>query len=377
MSHRLRLILIIAAWVTGVFSAAVISAAGNDSRKNLSTPAQKAAIIEQFSGELTPLEQRLFADAEDGSLDKFSLLGASLIASGVKREENLDHYEKCLARWLQELRPAIDSRRPIEKNAERVFAFMHRRILSGGYRLECTDLRAVFDKGQYNCISASVLFCCLADGVGLPCRGLETPGHALCRVFLRKGNLDVETTCPRWFELLHDPAKQAEICANTLGTTINRDPAAFREVTPIQMAAMIYYNRGVDFLAEKRFAEAAAINAKVLWLDPQNNTARGNFLATLNNWAIDRCSTGCFIDALKLLHDGLAYDPHYPAFGQNFVFLHHAWSESLCGKGQFSEAAELLRKACEEMPEKEYLKQSLDEVFRRWITSTEVMKVAK
>ena len=35
---------------------------------------------------------------------------------------------------------------------------------------------------------------------------------------------------------------------------------------------MIYYNRGVDLLAEKRFAEAAAANAKALRLDPTNAT---------------------------------------------------------------------------------------------------------
>jgi tetratricopeptide (TPR) repeat protein len=371
MSHRLRHILIAAACVSGVFSASVVFAAGNASRENAGTSASKAAIIEQYSGELTRLEQRLFVDAGDGALDEFSLLAASLIASGENRIENLDRYEKSLARWIQELRPSIDFGQPMEKNAEKVFSFMHRRMLAGGYRLESTDLRAVFDKGQYNCISASVLYCCLADGIGLPCRGLETPGHAMCRVFLPNGRLDVETTCPRWFELMHDPAQQAEIRENTLGTTRKRAPASFREVTPIQMAAMIYYNRGVDFLAEKRFAAAAAVNAKALRLDPRNDTARGNFLATLNNWAIDRCSAGCFTEALGLLHDGMTCDPTYPAFGQNFVFLYHAWSESLCGEGRFSEAADLVRKACEEMPEKEYLKQSLDQVFRRWNASTQ------
>ena len=69
--------------------------------------------------------------------------------------------------------------------------------------------------------------------------------------------------------------------------TTTSDRSKAREVSPIQMAAMIYYNRGVDLLAEKRFAEAAAANAKALRLDPANATARGNLLATINNWSIE------------------------------------------------------------------------------------------
>ena len=42
-----------------------------------------------------------------------------------------------------------------------------------------------------------------------------------------------------------------------------------RQVSPIQLAAMIYYNRGVDLLGEKRFAEAARANAKALRLIPK------------------------------------------------------------------------------------------------------------
>ena len=78
--------------------------------------------------------------------------------------------------------------------------------------------------------------------------------------------------------------------------------------------ATIYYNRGVDLLAEKRFADAAAANAKAVRLDPQNATAKGNFLATINNWAIDLGTSGEYEKAAELLRLGLAADPGYDAF---------------------------------------------------------------
>ena len=76
---------------------------------------------------------------------------------------------------------------------------MHRRVLRGGYDLAYTDLRRVLDEGRFNCISATVLFNYLAGQCGLECRGLEMPGHAMSRVLLADGPVDVETTCPQWF----------------------------------------------------------------------------------------------------------------------------------------------------------------------------------
>jgi tetratricopeptide (TPR) repeat protein len=278
----------------------------------------------------------------------------------------LRRYEDRLMALLDDLRTSIDRRQSPERQAERVFDFLHRQVLRGGYRLECTDIRLALDGGRFNCVSATVLFNCLADGVGLHCCGLEMPGHAMNRVLLPGGKMDLETTCPRWFQLLHDPIKQTEAVSKTLGTTVKPDYSQLREVTSVQLTAMIYYNRGVDLLAEKRFAAAAAVNAKALRLDPQNATARGNFLATLNNWSIDLSAAHDYTAAVELLHTGMAFDCRYPAFQQNFAYLHHEWSESLCAAGRYAEAAELLRAATAEMPAREDLKKSLRDVYRRW-----------
>ena len=82
-----------------------------------------------------------------------------------------------------------------------------------------------------------------------------------------------------WFQperTIHGSRRAA--VTQTIGAAAAADRSKAREVSPIQMAAMIYYNRGVDLLSEKRFAEAARANAKALRLDPQNATARGNLL---------------------------------------------------------------------------------------------------
>ena len=259
---------------------------------------------------------------------------------------------------------------------------MHRRVLCGGYDLAATDLRVVLDEGALNCINATVLFNFFGGELGLPCRGLEMPSHAMSRVLLPDGAIDVETTCPRWFHLAGDPRQQTAAASENdsrplwcsrLGCQGRRDacttnssaPHKAREVSPIQLAAMIYYNRGVDLLAEKRFAEAAAANAKSLRLDPNNLTARGNLLATINNWSIHLGDSGHFAEAVALLRQGLAIDRKFDPFAQNYLHVHHQWVEHLCREGRFEEAVDILSRATAEMPDREYLRRAEADIQRR------------
>jgi tetratricopeptide (TPR) repeat protein len=328
--------------------------------------ARKSGQSPRIETPLSDLEQRLFADAADGRLDDFSLLDASLIASGVDDADVLKHYRERIATWAEELRQNNRMDGPQRRQVEAIFEFIHRKILYGKYNIECTDLRHTLDEGRFNCVSATVLFNCLASELGLSCCALETPGHALSRVFLPDGPLDVETTCPRWFQLQHEPVKQAEMLEKTIGRKTTNDKAKLREISHIQLTAMIYYNRGIDFLAEKRFADATAANAKAIRLDPLNVAAQGNFLATINNWAIELGNTGHFAQAVALLRQGLVIDPHYEAFALNFVHVHHQCSQQLCKEGRYQEAVVLLNRAALEMPGREYLQHAVWEVYRRW-----------
>ena len=311
------------------------------------------------------LEWRLFADAADGRLDEFSPLDAALVASGVGDVESLERYRRKAAGLVDELQRSGACAGPPTAVAEAVFEFMHRRVLRGRYRIDGTDLRATLDEGRFNCLTAYILFNYLAGQFGLQCRGLAAPGHAMSRVLLPGGVLDLETTCPSWFQLRARPTGMSEAVARTRWPATPAETANLREVSPIQMAAMIYYNRGVDRLAEKQFAQAAAANAKAVRLDPGNATARGNLLATLNNWSIELGDRQQFREAIDVLHQGMSLEPSYRAFAQNFVHLHHQWAESLCRAGRFDQAFEVLSRAVAEMPNQPYLRRARSEVSQR------------
>ena len=201
---------------------------------------------------------------------------------------------------------------------------------------------------------------------------LEIPGHAMSRLELPEETLDIETTCPRWFATNGRAAepttgmrpkrkrqrRPAELVRDSPARRGGQGPQSPRPISDVELVATIYYNRGVDLLAERRFAEAAAANAKAVRLDPKNAAAKGNLLATINNWAIDLGMSGEYEKAAELLRLGLATDPGYEAFRVNYVQLFRQWSEHLCRSGRYEDAVRLLAQAAAGISGREVLPRS-------------------
>gem|GEM_PF-1410189 len=329
------------------------------------TPHSRAAA--SLVGRLGSLETSLLADASDGGLDHFTLLETAMIASGVSDRATLNHYNAIRDRIVARLHASLDRRLPPRRQMEALFEFLHGTILTGGYAIECTDPRVVFDSGRFNCVSASVLFNDLAASIGLHAVGLETPGHMMSRILLADGTVDVETTCPGWFRLKHDPRNRTRAVTQQLGLDPTRGGSApLREVTPIETAGMIYYNRGVELLAAKRYNEALIANAKALQFDPTNETVWGNLLATINNWAIAEGADHRHQRALELLRMGRRLDSTYETFVLNFIHVYYCIAEKLTREGKYSEAIARMDEAVRELPHRTEIRQLRDNAYRSW-----------
>lgn len=377
----------------------------------------RAAQIRAFEGEPAPAEVRLLDDAADGRLDEHTLLRAALIASGATEPGQIARYERHISGLIEQLQgvlaeqPAcaaetaapqgIAGETPAPQSlaaetaapqlatraAEAVLRFMHREILTRGYQLPQTDLRSALEEGRYNCVTATVLYLTLAEAAGLKGCGLEMPKHAMVRLELGAEHLDVETTCAEWFALdpKDRPVPGSPACtsgeAQPTGSPVpsgpglqeppaqpapHAQPLALRALGAAELAAMVYYNQGVDRLAEGRFAAAVAANAKALRLDPQSRTAYGNLLATINNWAVDCSVRGEYLEAIALLERGREIDSAYEPFTLNYRHVARQWSDLLCRQGRFAEAAAVLCEASERLGGHARLTQATSEVFRRW-----------
>ncbi len=292
---------------------------------------------------LSPVEARMLADGAGGTFHRFSLIDAALVASGIERDADRARYRRKYALWRDAARRSIAAEPSPLRRAAALFAFMHRKILTGNYDAAATELTHPLDEGRFNCASATLLFTALATDCGLTVHAIERPRHAMCVLEIDGRRTDVETTCPNWFEIAPAVRRQAEIALAMrharddkmagggvsgdakIGASSTGDRAALgREIGPAALVAMIYYNRGVDRLRERRYAAAVSENLRALRLDPINETARGNLLAAIDNWALARSAAGDYRAAADLLARGLAIAPdHEPFLRQSAACVSH------------------------------------------------------
>jgi tetratricopeptide (TPR) repeat protein len=316
----------------------------------VSSPRLPAAVAFPDPVSLAPLESRMLADPTDGEFRRFSLIEAALVASGVERGDELDRYAEKYAVWLEQTRRNCRREKSQLRQAEALFEFMHRQILVGGYDARATELTQTFDEGKFNCASASLLFTALATDCGLTVHAVERPRHAMCALYIDGQRTVIETTCPNWFQLSPDMRRDAER-AVVARTNVPGRPTAAREISPAELVAVIYYNRGVDLLQEMRYAAAVSVNLRALRLDPKNATAFGNLLASINNWSLALCEAGDCAEAAELLARGLTVAPDHESFHANQRHVYRTWIQSLATAGRQSEAVAVLAAARQAEPD--------------------------
>jgi len=313
---------------------------------------------------ISPTEASLFADAADGSLDKHGLIEAALIAEGIvdplKRAECLETFDVA----YDQLSQIIDASASEERRAEVLLNFLHRKLFFGGYRVDCTQLSEVLSCGQFNCASATIVFCAFAQRLGLQTIAIEVPGHVLCGLSIGENRIAVETTCPGWLstpnrDLPRNPlvnnmklprasqqpaSDSMGIAGTSLATQLGGPPQtldarrfepsqagaiAWRQEMPVSaLVAIVYYNRGLDELEQKKYAAAAVANVNALRINPGSPAAWSNLLATVNNWALAANQRDEISRATALLREGIELAPNNELFQTNLKTVNRRCREA-------------------------------------------------
>jgi tetratricopeptide (TPR) repeat protein len=347
-----------------------------------------------------PVEKALFQDAQDGKWDNFNLFRAAMVAEGERDPIKIKNYEAKLDAILQKIKNKNhNNNNPVaaENLTRSLFEALHRDIMTRQYDINCTNISRVFETGKFNCVSATVLFNVIGEKAGLNVHALEMPGHALSRVRFSGKEIDLETTCPDWFKLENKEALAAAttqrvaqpesatpnpIAGNNADNRNLQDTRTesakladlskkSREITPVQLIATIYYNHGVDLLNEKRYAEAAMVNIKALHLDPESETAQGNLMVAINNWALE-LSSGKTTNGIKrydlaaiLFDQGRYLDPSYEKFETNQLHIYYHWILDLAIKGRLDAAKEVFSYANKRLPDNPTLARLMNTILKQ------------
>lgn len=319
------------------------------------------------------LEERLLQDAADGRWNEFPLFEAALIASGVTEPARLSAYRAQFDQIAQRLDREMAGTPSEPARAKAILRGLHEHVLTGCYQATCTELDCALDQGRYNCVTATILYRCLAVRAALSLTTWAEPSHVYCR-WESDPPVEIQTTSPQGFGGVviplaveaaasdHLPAESID-SHNTAGVSPapagvpcgswERDPAARppRELTDVQLIAKVYFNRGRALLAGQQYRPALSLLRISCRLDPGDVVARQNLLACLNNWALAEADAGQFRLAAAILTYGLRTAPDYRAFLENDVHVHQRWVLQLCRAGAFAEALQILESAYRQRPE--------------------------
>lgn len=274
----------------------------------------------QLDGKLSssPLESRLLDDAADGRWNEHSLFIAAQIAGGITTDAELLAASLDYSAVIHEVRSNLTPSLSVEDCAKAVLSFLHRRLFTGGYDLYATSLPEAFASGRFNCVSATVLYNCLATEAGLAVQPLRFPQHTCSQLLDGDRRIRIEATCPDWFEVRNWPNELRETDERFAGP---RDRDDGIPISDVALVAMIYYNRGVEALRHHHLEEAIRLNRLALALDPENPHAQGNLLSAINKLALERAAQRDFTAAITLVEHGLSIDPSHSPLRQNREFI--------------------------------------------------------
>ncbi len=311
---------------------------------------------------------------------KGNLLWASLAAEGFANESDFRPQQRRVEELARRFRADVRSSANVRTQAAVLLQLLHAEVFTGGYELRCSTLSETLRTGKYNCVTATILYVCLCEEVGLEAWGVEIPAHVYAEVNDGGRPLRVETTCARWFELVDRdpllaersvPGRPADAGSHRgssrLETAAGQDAntAGPRALDAWQMVAILYYNRGVDHAEQDLYPAAVAANQKALKLDPASRTARKNLLGAINNWALSLADDDQYSEALALLEHGRLLAPDHATFATNVIALYQRWVDQLCRAAQFSEADAVVLSALQKHADARLAAEQFV-VYRRW-----------
>ena len=313
--------------------------------------------------EFHPLERELFRDAADGRLTRFSFSNAALIASGVISQLSREVYLSKIEGILKRLKPYLRRNRDYFQRAKLIFLFLHRYYFKR-YNLYATDLHVTLNRGEYNCVSSSILYNIVGRIAGLDLRGIEVPDHTFSILYKGLQHIDIETTTPVGFDSENSREAALVVQRQTGFVYIpTRNRAKRREVSVIGQIALIYYNRGVILARQKRFDESTRNYVKALMLDKNLTSAIKNMIANFGNHGNQLSRQGYFREGIRKIQIALKIAPQDKTLRNNLIAVYHNWALHYIKRHHYRSAIQILQKAHRNFPEETVFLSDIAEVY--------------
>jgi tetratricopeptide (TPR) repeat protein len=313
------------------------------------------------------LEEALFEDASDGRLDRVSLEQAALIASGISQRDLIKYIQKIDSIYNHiALRWPMKKLSPIQRG-QVILHFLHQNVLKN-YRPTATEIQKALDKGDYNCVSSTLLFNILCARFHVQTIGIEVPTHVYSAILnprSKNGIKEVQTTIPQGFLV----SKQAALKINefishpTIQTWKGK-----RRITQVPLVAVIYFNRGISWILKGDYAQALPFYRKVYRLDsefPSLTPLISELYTSLGNKFFESQD---YASAIRMYREGLSFlgRSSVKLLSENLAAALINQTNVLMNQKRWNEAEILIKQAQDVGPFKETILYNRRAMYYAW-----------
>lgn len=264
------------------------------------------------SYEITQLEYNFFTKIDNSDTNNIDIYyDGFLIASSITNEEEFNIYKSKLNDIR--LKAKRDLNAYVNEGAYNFGNILLRWLYESGtlkkYFAKATLIQDLIDRGEYNCLSSSILYALLYKEFGFEVNGVLTQDHAFCTVITENGDIDVETTLAQGF---NPGTKEIEQMANFQRITyVPKYNYANRKNVDIQTLIASLYANSISIL--KRSIndplEELAMYKKGYYLAPNFTLFENNIVASMNKIALSNIKTGNYEEAQKYFDAADSFSP--------------------------------------------------------------------
>lgn len=303
--------------------------------------------------ELTPIEVDFFSKIDLGDTNIETYYDGFLIASGITNETDFLYYKEKLNIIREKARKDLFqyiSDGPIVYG-DKLLRWMYEP--NGGglkkYLIKSTLAEDLIDKGEYNCLSSSILYSLLYHEAGFEVKGVLTKDHAFSSVVTEDGEIDVETTLPYGF----NPGKKEieQMASYQRIIYVPKNNYRDRQYVPITTLIASLYANSISLLGRSinDAYQGLSIYKKGYYLAPEFTFFERNIIASMNNIAIESIKKGNYEEAQHFFVQVDLFAPNDSITKQNKIYYYNTIGTIYLNKKDYPSAIQVFKEGIKVM----------------------------
>ncbi len=246
---------------------------------------------------------------------------AVLIASDVSPQDYF-RYQSEINKWRQDIEDSLPYNASDEQIAKQIGYYLHDKVYKN-YNLSSTTIKEVFERGLFNCLSATILMMIMLRSFGITVRSIVLPTHVYTLAILDGNNVEIENTMREGLAISQNPTVQRQFQRLT-GFDYNTSSNQKTVVDWKETLGLLYSNRSYFDAKNSDFTSAFQnmMKAQVFLADIPSE--RQNLIAGYLNYSYyiykkNNASLQEYLKTLSILEEGINRFPDYNTLKGNYL----------------------------------------------------------